>query len=107
MSQPRLAKVLKMTKPKTSLSSALESEVIQRIDQRLPEDLSLRLGELVAKRRAEELTDEEHAELIRLGDEVERIEAIRLEALSELALLHKTRLPDLMQAMGLTTPPYE
>ena len=56
------------------------------------------------KRDAETLTPEEHAELIRLVNEVEIWNARRLEAVAELARLRGVRFPDLVRELGLGAP---
>jgi hypothetical protein len=86
------------------VASARESELLLHVNQSLPEDLSRRLKTLTEKRRAEDLTSEEHAELLFLGDEAERMEASRLNSLSELATVRRIAVPDLMSALGLVPP---
>src|SRR5438132_78397 len=53
------------------------------------------------RRDAATLTDAEHAELIRLVNEVEIWNARRLEAVAELARLRGVRFPDLVRQLGL------
>jgi hypothetical protein len=84
------------------IASERESELLEQINQGLPEDLARRLERLIAKRQAEALTDDEHAELIGLGNEAERLEARRVQALADLARARRTTVPRLMQALGLT-----
>jgi hypothetical protein len=84
------------------VASTRESELLLRINEGLPEALVRRLQELTPRREAETLSDEEQQELTRLSDEVERREAARLEALSELASLRQTTLPQVMRDLGLT-----
>jgi len=79
-----------------------ESELLKQINQGLPEDLARRLEALISRRQAEALTEDEQTELIRLGDEAERLEASRVKVLAELATARRTTLPELMQEMGLT-----
>jgi hypothetical protein len=84
--------------------SAPEAELLMRINQGLPEELRRRLDDLIAKRQARVLTPDEHAELLRLTDEVENLEVDRLEALVELARLRGTSLAAVMQELGITAP---
>jgi hypothetical protein len=63
-----------------------------------------RYDELMAKRRAESLSTEEHEELLRLTDESEAFDAERLFALGELSQLRETTLPALMKDLGLKAP---
>jgi hypothetical protein len=81
-----------------------EAELLLRINQTPPAELQRRYDELIAKRRAETLKPDEHAELIRLTDEMEGFEARRLEAMSELARLKRTSLPALMESLGIRSP---
>jgi hypothetical protein len=89
------------------LASIAESELLCRINQGLPESLARRLEELIDRRGEESLTPEEHAELLRLGDEVELREASRLNALVDLAAVRRISLPDLMRDLGLAAPSHD
>jgi hypothetical protein len=88
-------------KREAPLTSPRESELLLVINEGLPFDLARRLETLYRKRRRETLTAEEHRELIGLGDEVERREARRLEALTELAVIRQIPLTVLMGQLGL------
>lgn len=81
--------------------SAYEAELLQKINAGVPPDLEERYDELIAKRRAETLTADEHAELLSLTKQVEQIDATRLELLAELAHLRKVPLKTLIQQLGL------
>jgi hypothetical protein len=72
--------------------SQSETELLTKINRTLPKRVRERYEELVGKRRAETLTEKEHAELLRLTAEVEKLQASRLEALAELARLRNTSL---------------
>ncbi len=87
--------------------SARETELLLKINEGLPEAMRTRLSELTTKRRAQILTPEEHAELLRLTGEVEGREAERAAALAELAQLRKTLLAELMKALGIQAPAHE
>lgn len=78
-----------------------ESILLTRINEGLPTDFWLRYRELVGKRQAEVLTDEERAELIRLSDRVEQKNAERAPYLIALARLRGVSLPVLVQQLGL------
>jgi hypothetical protein len=82
-----------------------ETELLAKINRGLPSDLAERYQELVAKRRAETLTAQQHEELLSLSDQVEHLEAERVEALAELAILRGTSLTRLMVDLGLQAPP--
>ena len=84
--------------------SSTESELLTRINEGLPDALRDRYGELIARRDQEMLSSEEHAELLRLTDEVERREGIRVEALAELARTRGMPLSALMKLLGIAAP---
>ncbi len=84
--------------------SRTEAELLTIINQPLPAALGQRYAELLAKRSAEMLSPNEHAELLRLTDQVEKLEANRLEALVELAHLRKTSLTALMKDLDIRVP---
>jgi uncharacterized protein with von Willebrand factor type A (vWA) domain len=79
-----------------------EAELLERINERLPKSTRTRYHELQAKRDAETLTDAKHAELIRLVNEVEILNARRLEAVAELAKLRGERFPDRVRRPSIT-----
>jgi len=83
-----------------------ESDLLLRINQGVPADLQRRYDELIAKRRAATLTQDEHSELLHLTDEIEQFDADRLECLAELARLRHTSLPVLMKELGIQHPAY-
>jgi len=82
-----------------------ETELLAKINRGLPSDLAARSQELIQKRRARTLSEEEHAELLRLSDQIEHLEAQRVEALAELASLRGTSLSRLMAELGIQAPP--
>jgi hypothetical protein len=88
-------------KREAPLASPPESELLLAINEGLPPELARRLETLYRKRRRETLTAEEHRELMSLGDEVERREARRLAALTELAAIRQVPLSVLMGQLGL------
>lgn len=80
-----------------------ETELLQAINQGAPPEVRQRFAELYARRH--ELAAAEHAELLRLSDELELLNATRLEKLLALARLRKTTLRAVMDDLGLTPPP--
>jgi len=84
-----------------------EAALLLRINHALPAELQRRYDALVSARRAESLIPQEHAELLRLTDEVERLEADRVEALAELARARGTTITDVMHSLGIEPPPYD
>ncbi len=83
-----------------------EAEMLLKINQGVPAEVQMRYDELIAKRRAEILTPDEHSELLRLTDQIEKLEAHRVEYLTELARLRKTSLTGLMKDLGIQAPTY-
>ncbi len=83
-----------------------EAHLLQQINEGLSPERWRRYNELVAKRRAETLTPDEQAALIALSDQIEDLNAHRVECLAELARLRQTSLSDLMQQLGIKAPPY-
>ena len=67
--------------------SRTESELLQKINEGLHPERWERFHALVARRQAETLTPDEHVELIALTNEIEEMNARRIEHLTELAEL--------------------
>jgi hypothetical protein len=86
---------------KTVRVGGRETELLGRINSGLPEPQARRLEALDARREEETLTPEEHAELLGLVDESERLAVGRAEALVELARHRGTTVPSLMRELGL------
>ena len=86
--------------------SRQESELLLKINAGLPEETWERYHALVARRKAETLTPEEHAELIQLTHQVEIDNARRIGHLIELAQLRQTTLEAVMHSLGITPQPY-
>lgn len=82
--------------------SARESELLLNINQGIPATMQQRYDELIEKRDARTLTAEEYEELLQLTDQVELLDAKRMEYLLELAHLRKQSLTLLMAELGLT-----
>ena len=78
-----------------------EAALLQRIGRGLPDGLRRRYEELATKRDDERLTADEYAELLRLTDEVELLNAERAEAIVALARLRGVAPAALMQSLGI------
>jgi hypothetical protein len=74
-------------------------------DDLLKAALTPRYHELIEKRRAGTITTDEYTELLELTDEVETLHAQRIEHLAELARLRGISLAEVMQQLGIQTPP--
>ncbi len=85
---------------------AAEAALLERINEGLPGGTWARYQSLKEKRDVGTLTDTEHAELIRLVNQVELWNARRLEAVAELAKLRGMQFADLVKQLGLGAPKY-
>jgi hypothetical protein len=86
--------------------SPVESELLLKINQGIPAELQHRYDELIAKRREMRLTSDEYNELLSLTDQVEMLDAKRVEYLVELARIRKVPLTVLMDELGIQPPAY-
>jgi len=84
-----------------------ETQLLQEINRGVPDELQARYDELIGRRRAQTLTPEEHAELLRLTERIERFDAERLERLAQLARLRQVPLRTLVQQLGLRPHPHD
>jgi hypothetical protein len=80
-----------------------ETELLQAINRAAPQEVRQRFDELYARRH--ELAPVEQEELLRLNDQLEMLNAERLEKLLALARIRKTTLCALMDDLGLKPPP--
>lgn len=85
--------------------SQRESELLLGINRGLPGDQEERYRELMSRRRTGSLAAEEHRELLRLTADAERLQAERIERLSELARLRAKPLAVLMEELGVRPSP--
>lgn len=79
-----------------------ETELLQRINASLSSLEWERYRALLLKRDAENLTDEEHAELIALSDKIEEANVRRMEAVAELARVRKVTVSKIVTSFGLS-----
>ena len=78
-----------------------EAELLRNINQGMPDELQNRYRELIASRRAETLTESEHAKLLHLTNQVETHDTERLKYLTELACIRKISLTELWDELGI------
>lgn len=83
-----------------------EANLLLTINRAIPVEIQQRYDELIAKRRAVSLTPEEHAELLKLTDQVELLNVQRVSALADLAQLRRTTLAALMHSLDIQPPAY-
>lgn len=84
-----------------------ESKLLLKINQGLPPATQQKLEELIAKRQTQTLTPEEHQELIRLTEDIEKSDAERLRYLLELAALRNLSLDELTRRLGIHPVPHD
>jgi len=96
----------KSAPPAPSLSEK-ESALLLAINRSLPATEAQRYQELVSRSRAGTLGPGEYQELLDLTDEVERLQAERIEHLVELADLRGKPLEVLMAELGIRPSPNE
>ncbi len=83
----------------------LEIELLQKINQTLPDELQQQYNDLSAKMRSGVITPNEHQDLLRLIDIVEQNDGDRLQHLIQLAQLRNISLPELMQQLDIHPQP--
>jgi len=83
-----------------------DSELLLKINEGVPPDTQKRYDELIAKRQAETLTPAEYEDLLRLTQQVEKLQVRRVEYLAELARQRGTSLTELMENLGIRPPAY-
>jgi cation transport regulator ChaC len=87
--------------------SERESELLMKINQGLPPQTRQRLNELIEKRQAYAISEEELHELQQLTNQIEISDAARLKCLIELAALRNIPLDDLISQLGLKPYPHD
>lgn len=83
-----------------------ETELLQAINRGVPGEVRERFEALVERREEGTLTPDEHAELLRLTDEIEAEDARRAERLARLARLRGVSLAAVMDDLGIHAPAY-
>ena len=85
----------RVAKPRT------EKELLKKINLPITETEWTTYRNLIALRRAEQLTEMQHAQLIALGDKIEMANAKRVQYLWALAQLRNVSLRQIMQDLGI------
>lgn len=83
-----------------------ETDLLLKINTPLPTETWKRYSSLQAGRKADKVTEVEHAELLRLIDVVETDNAERIGRVAELARLRGTTLEALMRSLGVGPRPH-
>jgi hypothetical protein len=82
--------------------SKKESQLLENINAGLSQETWQRYRALIEKRRDENLTSDEHKELIQISDHLEQLNVRRMEHLVELAQLRNLPVRALMKQLGIT-----
>ncbi|MGM3304458.1 STAS/SEC14 domain-containing protein [Anabaena sp. WFMT] len=80
-----------------------EVELFLKINNDLSCDNHNYHNKLITKTEEERLTNEEYGELLYLSEQIDKLQAHRLEYLAELARLHGISLTELMRNLGFQT----
>lgn len=86
--------------------SSLESELLQAINEGLPEKVEQRFHQLTEKRRDGNISPEEYEELLDLIQLIEQDDAQRVEKLAALAQIRNVSIRVLMNQLGIRRPDY-
>lgn len=86
--------------------SQTEAELLLKIDRGIPSDVKAHYEELIAKRQEETLTQEEYSELLLLTEQIEKLQAQRMEYVVELARIRNISLTELMKNLSSYMPVY-
>lgn len=78
-----------------------ETLLLEKITNTIPTQLQQQFDILVAKRNQNTLSETEVPELLLLTDQIENLDAVRIEALATLAAIHNTDLQNLMLELGI------
>lgn len=84
---------------------ALELELLQKINQALPEEIQQKYNDLSAKMRSQTITPEEHQDLLKLIDIVEKADGDRIQHLIQLSQLRNISLAELMKQLQIHPQP--
>jgi DNA-binding CsgD family transcriptional regulator len=102
-----IAQVVKLRSPTEGHKlSRRESELLLKINQGIPAEIQRRYDDLIARRQNFALTPTEYEELLRLTNQIEMLDAQRIEYLSKLARLRKKPLTVVMDELGIQAPVY-
>jgi len=83
----------------------LELELLQKINQALPEEIQQKYNDLSAKMRSQTITPEEHQDLLKLIDIVEKADGDRIQHLIQLSQLRNISLAELMKQLQIHPQP--
>ncbi|MEZ5427092.1 MAG: hypothetical protein R2747_12555 [Pyrinomonadaceae bacterium] len=99
----RFIKKVRELRQKDQTVSLNETELLHRINTIFPTEKRRQYNELYAKFKAENITEKEHEELLKLSDEFEILNAERLKYIGELAVLRGQTLKEVIRDLGINT----
>jgi hypothetical protein len=79
-----------------------ENKLLKQIKMGLLSSKQLRFEYLIARRDARSITEKEYNELLKLTDDIERNDVLRLKRIAKLADLKNMSLPEVVEAYHLT-----
>jgi hypothetical protein len=79
----------------------IQAELVSRIHREIPPDLKHRYSVLCKKRDSGSLSSDEREELVRLVDQLEHLQAARVEALADLVEIRGIPLEQLLKELDL------
>lgn len=82
-----------------------EHKLLKQINNSLLSSKQMRFNYLIARRDAQMITDNEFSELLKLTDEVEKSDNIRLKRIVKLAEMKGVSLPDVVRVFNIN--PYQ
>jgi hypothetical protein len=97
-----IVQLLSKVKPKSNKNKALsEAELLEKITLDISESEWKTYRQLVQLRREENLTDEQYAQLLALGEKIEAAGVKRVGYLVQLSILREISLDALMQQLDI------
>ena len=90
-----------MSEPKDAFKGLSETDLLKKINLDISDAEWANYRHLIALRRAEQLTEQEHEALIQLSNKIEDAHAKRMEYLWALAQLRGVSLDKIMQDLGI------
>ena len=90
-----------MSEPKDAFKGLSETDLLKKINLDISDAEWSNYRHLIALRRAEQLTEQEHEALIQLSNKIEDAHAKRMEYLWALAQLRGVSLDKIMQDLGI------
>jgi hypothetical protein len=90
-----------MTTVQFKTENSAELELLQKINQALPEELQQQYNDLSAKMRSQTINPEEHQDLLKLIDIVEQADGDRLQNLIQLSHLRNISVAELMEQLQI------